>query len=366
MFIDWLYPGWVLEPKNSSRNRAQQTLEEGEGEEKMNRYLFVISVLAIAFGSQAASGEELRAKIVCKDGICTPVASGTNAADLKKVQALARRAAQLKKAIDEADGRDRSRVDQFTDEVNRLRKEVENLKTDRDAAGSALNNVSNKANEADRVVRETRDSLARLAKDVSELQAKANAAWRLAKHLAKLPRPKIDLELGAAGFFTYRFGDGAGAMLALVLPMGNAGRWNMRLSGGLGVSPSLGLGWMAHTSLAYRWKHISLGPAALALGDQGDLLSGTKNWIVGGGADLRLHLGRFYLAATPFIGAATKTSTVGVGEWVMTKVTSSPAIPNCPCSGGTSGEGYWTGGTENKRCVGLAGGVLLQAGVSLF
>ncbi len=139
-----------------------------------------------------------------------------------------------------------------------------------------------------------------------ELSVHRQAIRILKKRVRRLEKRRIDLEVGAFGAGSVVYGGTGGALVSLALPMGENGLWTTRLSGGLGVSPSVGLGWLVMGSLTRTLGKGkgSFGPALLAMGDQGELLGSTQSWVLAGGAELRLHLGPVHLIATPFLGVA--------------------------------------------------------------
>lgn len=268
----------------------------------------ILVVLAV-FMSGAAGAEELRAPLRCQNGKCELVQTG-GAADSDKVGGLLKKAEKLRQRYE-------SLVEQGSGKAGDVQTDVTDLKKDMRLTEKALQQVERdaKAGKADGAL--ALKNLAAAKKQLEsageELLEHRHALRELMKSVWRLKNRHINLELAVFGGFAYKYGGTVGALVSLALPMGERGLWTTRLSGGLGVSPSFGFGWLAMGSVAQRLgSRWSLGPAVLAMGDAGNLLQ-SKNWLVGGGAEVRYGTERAYLVVTPFIGATVKSQFSGVG-----------------------------------------------------
>ncbi|MFH1193374.1 MAG: hypothetical protein V1661_00090 [bacterium] len=331
----------------------------------MQRKSIVAFLIGLSLGALVAVADAAPVKVCVTDEgghtKCVQAKPATEPSlaklDLAKVKRLSNEAARLRKAIEEVQGNDVSRVEQFVTDVQKLRKQVDDLLNNMKVVNSALPGVTIDATTALRNGKLLELSLGLLALDIKKLQR--NVAM-LARFAHKLDLRKTNLEVSALGYATTPLGVGAGAAVTLALPMGDESLWTTRLTGSLGVSPSAALGWLAEISITRKiGRHFSVGPAGIALGDAGDLIDKTsRGWILGGGAELRISHHNFFLAVTPFIGVAVRDETYGVG-WHNAEY-------KCiPCGYATAREaGYDSYVTEpHKR---LAGGAIFAVGASLF
>lgn len=326
-------------------------------------FLVALVIVTLVALSRPAKAEELRAKIVCTNGVCVPVSSGNvNAA---RVKALLRRAAQLKSALENAGGVDKGRVGKALGELAKAVEELKNLKESVDKLERLAKSGEYKGKVALAKLAEAERRLAELEQNVS---AQRKAHIGLTKKVGRLVERRVNLELGVLGGAAWKYGATVSPLaISLVLPMGETGVWKTRVTAGLGLSPSIAVGWLAMGTLTRSLARgqMELGPAVLGMGDAGDLVGETRGWVLGGGVNVRLNISaRAFVSLTPFLGVASKTFVVGVGEWVPA-TPATPPTPNCPCASGGK-DGYWSGGTTAKRCVGFSGGALVSIGAVLF
>jgi hypothetical protein len=341
---------------------------------------FVLSSLFFIFCilmAATARGEELRAKLDCRKGVCVPVAAGN--VDMKKVRALAARAAQLKRAINEAQGRDQQRLERFVDDVLRLKDEVAELKRAYGPLNSGLKPLEYRAAEAAKKLKKLEEGVRKLEDAVSDIIVAADIDREMLK--VALKRPTLNLELSTLGYFTAPYGVGASSLVSLVLPMGSEGQWAARASFGAGLSPSMGFSWMATGSLVRTWVDkvrvkYAVGPAVLFITDEGDLLE-RRGWLAGVGAEFRLSYGHWFLLVTPFIGVTPRMETVGsdnpTNSITISGGTGAPCVQTpCGCYDAAgqrvSGPSFQTNSPPptTEKALGVAGGALVSVGASLF
>lgn len=156
--------------------------------------------------------------------------------------------------------------------------------------------------------------LAEARKELGRHRDELKALWEervvLAKRVKRLEeRRRLNLELSVLGGAAWNYGATMSPLaVSLVLPLGEDGLWKTRLTAGLGLSPSAGLGLIAMGTLTRSLGRTSLelGPAVLGLGDVGDLLGDTRAWVLAGGLQLRVKQSRGYISVTPFVGVTVK------------------------------------------------------------
>lgn len=325
--------------------------------------LFVLLLVALVVGILVALSRPAKADEVClKDGKgekCLEVKG--DSANTAKVQALVRQAKEVLRGLNEngrAKGAAATELERANKKFGELEKKYVDLERSAKSGEQDGKTAKKQLAEAER----------RLTALEHEFNGQRKAHLGLAKKVKLLVSRRVNLELGVLGGAAWKYGATLAPLaVSLVFPMGESGLWKTRLTAGLGLSPSVGVGWLAVGALARSLSRgsLELGPAVLGLGDAGDLVGDTRGWVLGAGAQVRMKVGaRAFVSVTPFVGVASKTNVVGVGEWVTLKPVT-PPTPNCPCASGGS-EGYWTGGTASKRCLGFSGGALVSIGAVLF
>ncbi|MBU1180303.1 hypothetical protein KJ885_05145 [Patescibacteria group bacterium] len=323
----------------------------------MEKRMMFVAALMLVFVAANAHGEEFRAKIVCSNGICVPTTQGVSVSDMKKLAALSARAARLRRAINEVDGRDRSRVDQFITDVNQLKHQVADMEKALQELGADAKTGKIDSAAALAKLKNMEKALGLLG---DELSSHRHALQKLVKKTRRLAkRPTANMEFAGWGAVAYKYGPSAGGSVSVALPMGESGLWTTRLTAGLGVSPSAGLGWLATGSLTrfLFTRDIAVGPAILGMGDAGDLLGEESTWLLAGGVEFRLKLGPVHLVATPFLGVTNE----GVGHSMWT----SPTYKSTVCGPTLVKAGYWTK-TGESDVLSLTGGILVSVAVPLF
>lgn len=320
-----------------------------------------------------AEEKELRAKLDCnkKTGVCVPVGTGS-AADLKKVARLAARAARLKKAIDEAVGKDQERLEKFVSDVLKLKEQVADLKKVYEPLNNGLKPLEYRAKELGHQLKVLDKKIRDLGSAVSDLIVAADIDREMLK--VALKRPTLNVELSTLGYFTAPYGMGGGSLVSLVLPMGGEGQWAVRVSLGAGMSPSAGFGWMVTSSLVRNFgskPKFSIGPAVVFLTDEGDLLE-RRGWLAGAGAELRLSYGRWFISATPFLGVSPVKETTTAAGGTTTGTAGAPCVQTpCGCYDAATGQKAPTIISNSPPPttapeLKLAGGALISVGASLF
>ena len=322
------------------------------------RTMFVALLLLVAFVTSNAYGDELRAKIVCNNGVCVPVTQGMSASDMKKLSALSARAARLRRAINEVEGRDRSRVEQFITDINRLKEQVADMEKALQDLGADAKQGKMDSSTALAKLKSVEKALGLLG---DKLLSHRRLIQKLTKKTWQLEKRRINLELVGWGAVAYKYGPSGGASVSVALPMGENGLWTTRLTAGLGVSPSVGLGWLATGSLTRSLSTtkdiFAVGPAILGMGDAGDLLGEESTWLLAGGVEFRLKLGFVHLVGTPFLGVTNE----GVGHFMWTPSTYKQTV----CGPTLTKAGYWTKVGENDS-LSFTGGVMIAVAVPLF
>lgn len=277
----------------------------------------ILAAVLVVFAIGTVSADEMKdlnVKIVCKAGKCVPAgAKEEGLFTLTRMNAAkARIGAALTKAQELSDrllkeGVKASDLDDLKKQVKAVEAALQKLESDA---------KSGKADGAAALAK-----IVGLEKQLELVGKELDFAWQelsfLHKETDKLRMRRINLEVGVFGGGAFTYGGTGGGLVTLALPMGDSGLWTTRLSGGLGVSPSAGLGWIGMGTFMRSLSkgRVEFGPAVLAMGDEGGLLSGRKNWLLAGGAELRLHIRRsVHLAVTPFLGVTTSTSLSGV-DW---------------------------------------------------
>jgi len=139
----------------------------------------------------------------------------------------------------------------------------------------------------------------------------------IARHLGALEaRRTIALDIQAYGGGAYAYEHMTGLSLSLVLPMGLSS-WDMKLSAGIGLGASNGVGVLASASVAAHLGKFTLGPAAICMGDV-TLGGGSRRFTFGGGAEVSFFATkRLFLSALPFIGVAERR-VLGVRQPTLT------------------------------------------------
>lgn len=313
------------------------------------RFLIVVSI----FLSSVVSADTLSVKIDCKDGKCFP--SAPNTAELtKQVNSLNRRLVAAKKALERAD------ISRITgDELVALKEKVKSLEGEVKNLNAALNAVGvaviSYCKNLSKVVLELGAKLKKLEDEVSSLFTKMDDRVDnfINETNTRLNNRKVNLDIGAFGLFTSPFGLSAGGVLTLDLPLGE-GLWRARLSGGLGVSPSVNLSALTSLSVVRKFSFFSVGPAILAVMDVRNVIENRPLWIAGGGAEIRFSALGFNFWAMPFVGA-------GPGDTTTTKT--SYTYAQTPCGKVVS---EVAAGTTNKTDVVVHGGVVVGITYSLF
>ncbi len=164
-----------------------------------------------------------------------------------------------------------------------------------------------------------------------------------------------NLSISGFGLLASTYGTTEGALLTLELPT-MEGKVVSRLTGGLGVSPTTNLAWLASFSVSRQWSWLSVGPIAMVVNDTGkDFSNSPANYIVAGGLDIRLKLYKsLFVSAVPFVGVSP--SMTG-SNWVA------PEYKSTACGNLLIKDGHFS--TQKQEMVVSVGG-LLSLGFKLF
>lgn len=310
------------------------------------------------------------AQVCLKDGKgvkCLNVQQGASAAvNTARVNALLRQAAKLSKQIREMLDAGNGKAGDVAADVINLKEKVRDLEA---AIRQLATDAKTGRVDSARALKRLADLERAMGLLGHELSAHRHALRYLIKNVRHLEKRRINLEIGGFGAGAYKYGGEAGALVSLALPMGESGLWTARLSGGLGVSPSMGLSWLAMGTLSRTLAkgRLELGPAILGMGDEGGLIQGRKNWLFGAGAELRLHLApQVHLSVAPFMGVTPCTELQG-RDWQDAVYAATGGNPACACSGGRVlvKEGGFTR-WEEARTLKFTGGVLGSLSFPLF
>jgi len=314
------------------------------------------------FLATPAFSEELTVRLNCKNGKCVPVTPAPKASPVVDVGALKSAAAKLaaaKKALEDVKI-GKGRIDQAYDKLLKLEDAMKDLKGTLADLNKRLGSQQDKK-ELEQLEAEDRmleDAISKLLikNGLQDLKVEKLQA-ELAKTNALLHARRTNLELSPYGLLAYNFGAVGGLHLSVSLPMGDEGLWLANLGGGLGVTDTVGVGWIADLSFLRKLNsHLALGPAFLAAGNEGDLTNGSK-WLLGGGLELKLNTKMFFASLMPFVGVTTGKNTIGVWHAAEGKQT--------PCGWLQTREPWFEPQGQTKETKLTVGG-LLKLGILLF
>lgn len=253
----------------------------------------------ICFVSQIALAETLTVKMECKNGKCVPEQS-QNKIDKKDINAL-------RAQLNDAKGKLRK-----IDDVVSLREDIFSLKQKVKSIDSSLLELEKATNSIGEKTASLRDDVGTLQKEIeSILRRIASSHMILSDRIRLLENEtrmrfrsrKINLEIGTYGIFSNPFGFTSGVLLALDIPMGDLGSWHSFVTGGLGLSPSISLGYLTSLSVDKRInKFMMFGPSVLSFGDFRDMLTQKINWVAALGVDVRFTFNSVNLVIVPFVG----------------------------------------------------------------
>ncbi len=297
--------------------------------------------------------------------VCLKDANGTKCLNVQggsvnagKVNALLWQAGKLRKQIQDMLDAGNGKAGDLTGDLVDLKKKVKDLQDQI----MHLDGIAKSGQEDAKKALKELDKAKKCLNDLlTGLEAHDSAIGILAKRTRDLKNRRINIELGVFGGSAYSYGGFGGGLVSLALPMGEDGLWTTRLTGGFGLSPSIGLGWLGMGTLTRTLANgrLEAGPAMLAMGDAGDLLSGNKNWLMGGGAELRLNITKvIHLSVIPFVGVAVRSETSGVG-WAEAVYKDSACGPILVKEAG------WTRYEESRKLK-LATGAFISLTFSLF
>lgn len=295
--------------------------------------------------------EELTVKLNCKNGKCVPISQQQVNNVAPNLNAINRQLLDLKIKLHEISNREQVSAASI-EEIVKLQQQVRDLQEHLKALDDKLNNKED-IEEVDRKINE-------FFYIVGKFLVKINHRLNEQDHQLFLLEEQVKAQqnnLEVSGFWLYgtTFGHLEGIQLGLNIPL-KEGLWITHLNGGVGVSPSIGVGWLGNMSLERKiGKFLSIGPSILAFGDLGNLLEDKREWFVGGGINVRINfLKRLFLDINPFIG-------VGINE--VNKGWIAPQYKEVVCGSVLIKEGYWS---NKEKELGLGGGVLVSLGSSLF
>lgn len=312
--------------------------------------LIVISLVNIMLLSNVYS-EELTVKLNCKNGKCVPLSQQQVNNVTPNLNAINRQLLDLKIKLNEISNREQISSSTI-EEIVKLQQQVKDLQEYLKALDNKLNSKED-IEEVDKKINEFFYIVGRFLARINHRLNEQDHQLFLLEEQIKAQQNNFEI----SGFWLYgtTFGHLEGIRLGLNIPL-KEGLWATHLNGGIGVSPSFGIGWLGNMSLERKiGKFFSIGPSILAFGDFGNLLKDKQEWFMGGGINVGINLfSRLFLNVNPFIG-------VGINE--VNKGWVEPQYKSTVCGSILVKDGYWS---NKEKELGFGGGVLVSLGSSLF
>ncbi|MDP3986886.1 MAG: hypothetical protein Q8P81_01530 [Nanoarchaeota archaeon] len=277
--------------------------------------MFKISVAVLVVSLCGASyAETLKVQMDCKGGICVPTQQ--NNVDVVRVQ---KQIASVKKKLEKVE-----QAVGLVDDVSNLKKQVgeiqDELKGLKNANGASKSDVVGLEDRLGKVERKIVWESNRAIVFELALNSKID---NLEKSMnKKMDNRKNNLQLGTYGLFSSPFENMVGLMLTLDVPMGDEGKWHSLLTGGLGLSPSVNLGFLTSFGVERNLgKRFSIGPIALLFGDLKNMMGEKVNWVAAGGLSARVRFDDFNISLSPFLGMGPNDNVILSGTTVTKQTT---------------------------------------------